>query len=221
MTPGKYSRFIPSIFKEAEDEVSFMERYFKIFEHILKGIDNEGIKESDVDRFDIIPYLFHPGFSFLFDEKEKDFLPIIEEEQARRFRSLFSTDMNDFLVFLGGWIGLALKENWDIETKREIIAKMIPLYRKRGTKKGLEEYLKIFTRSDVSIIEEVVSFQVGIRSHIGINTLLGGLPPDHFMVNITLPESDKEIQSKRKAIEEIINAEKPIHIRYILNIKYI
>ncbi len=215
---GKYSRFIPSIFKEAKNQASFMEQYFKIFEHILTGINDDELEESDVDRLDIIGCLFHPRFAFLFDKGEKAFLPRIEEEN-KRFRSFFSADMDDFLVWFAGWMGLVLKENWDIQTKREIIAKIIPLYRIRGTKRGLEEYLKIFTRTDVIIFEEVESFRVGVSSHVGKNTILGGLPPNYFIVNINLPESDTENQRKRKIIEEMINAEKPAHTSFRLNLR--
>ncbi|HEY9245504.1 MAG TPA: phage tail protein, partial [Candidatus Methanoperedens sp.] len=177
-------------------------------------------EESDEDRFDMISCLFHPRFTFLFDKRDKTSIPRIEEEHNKRFRSFFSTGMDDFLIWFAGWMGLALKENWDLHTKREIIAKIIPLYRIRGTKKGLEEYLKIFTESDVEIIEELVSFQVGISSHIGKDTRLGGLPPNHFMININLPASDIESR-KREILEEIINTEKPVHVSYNLNIKYV
>jgi len=43
MSQGKYSHLVPSIFKEARDEASFMERYLKIFEDIL---EDEGKKEN-------------------------------------------------------------------------------------------------------------------------------------------------------------------------------
>lgn len=221
MTTGKYSRFVPSIFKEAEDEASFMERYFKIFEHIFKGNNFDDMKEVDADSIDIISGLFHPRFTFLFDMEKKDFLPLLEEEHKKRFRRFFSVDMDDFLIFIAGWMGFFLKENWDIETKRKIIAKLIPLYRIRGTKKGLEEYLKIFTNNEVEILDEIKPFQVGVISQVGKNTIIGGLLPNYFIVNITLPESDSENESKRRIIEEMINSEKPLHIRYGLNFKYI
>ncbi len=221
MRKGKYSGFIPSIFKEAEYEASFMERYFKIFEDILKGIENDGIEKIEADKLDVVPDLFYPGFTFLFKDREKVFLPGIEEEAASNFRKFFRTDMEDFLDFLGGWMGLVLNKNWDIDTKREMIARIIPLYRIRGTRRGLEEYLRISIHNDVEVIEEKEAFQVGIISHVGKNTLIGGLPQNYFIVNITMPESDSRNDSKRRIIEEMIDKEKPLHTRYGLNIKYI
>lgn len=190
MKQGKYSRFVPSIFKEAKDEASFMERYLKIFEHILNGIGDDGVKETDVNRHGVIQQLFDPG-----------------------------TISEDFLAFLGRWMGLALKENLDVETKRRIIANIIPLYRMRGTKNGLEEYLKLCTGYDVEIIEEIKSFQIGKTSHVGKDTILGGLPPNHFIVNVKIPGYDTDIHTIRLIIKELIDQEKPLHTRYLLNFK--
>ena len=185
MSPGKYSRLVPSIFKEARDEASFMERYLKIFEDIL---EDEGKKENKQNN-EIIPHLFNPDY--------------IRE---------------DFLSFLWGSMGLIFRENWDIKTKREIISRIIPLYRIRGTKRGLEEYLKICTGYNVEIIEEVKCLQIGIVSHVGKDTILGGLPPYHFIVKVNIPGHDTDFQTKRLMIEELIDNEKPIHTKYSLNI---
>ncbi len=217
---GKYSRFIPSIYKEAEKDASFMERYFRIFEDILDGIDIDRIEKDDIGRIDIISGLFHPGFTFLFDNKIRTFIPPLEEKHVKKFRDLFSTDMDDFLAWFAGWMGLSLKENWDKQTRRAILAKIIPLYRIRGTKRGLEEYLKICTGYSVEIIEELKSFQVGITSHVGIDMILGGLPPYHFIVNVIVPGKDDILLSKRKMIEELINMEKPAHTTFKLRINY-
>ncbi len=188
MRQGKYSGFVPSIFKEEKDEASFMERYLKIFEHILAGIGDKGINKGDTNRFEVIQTLFHPG--------------LIRE---------------DFLIFLGKWTGLTLKENWNIETKREILAKIIPLYRIRGTKRGLEEYIKMCTGDSAEIIDEMKTLQMGITSHVGTDTILGGLPPYYFIVNVKTPGS-VDIQAKKLILKELIDQEKPMHTRYSLNI---
>ena len=220
MRPGKYSRFVPSIFKEAEDEASFMERYLKIFEDILNGNNISSVENDNSDRLDMISGLFHPGFTFLFDNNNRDLVPALEGVQHNKFNKFFSADMDEFLAWLSGWMGLSLKENWDIQRKREVIAKIIPLYRIRGTKKGLEEYIRICTGYNVEIIEEVESFQIGKTSHVGKDTIIRGIPPYHFIVNVTLPGSQKDGRNKR-LIKELIDEEKPIHTNYTLNIIYL
>lgn len=218
MSSGKYSRFVPSIFKESEDEASFMERYLKIFEDVLNGNNTTGVTEDESDRLDLISGLFHPGFTFLFDSNSRDFVPALEKIHYNKFKTFFSADMDEFLGWLAGWMGLSLKENWDIQRRREVIAKIIPLYRIRGTKIGLEEYLKICTGYEVEIIEEVEPFQVGKISHVGKDTIIGGYPPYHFIVNVTVPGPQKDSRNKRLIIKELIDEEKPIHTNYTLNI---
>lgn len=202
MSSGKYSRFVPSIYKESKDDASFMERYLKIFEDILNGNNITGGKDDESDRLDLVSGLFHPDLDH------------------KKFKNFFSADMEEFLAWLASWMGLSMKENWDIQRRREIIAKIIPLYRIRGTKKGLQEYLKICTGYDVEIIDEVEGFQVGKTSHVGIDTIIGGIPPYHFIVNVTVKGSGKDSQNKRLIIKELIDEEKPVHTKYTLNIKY-
>lgn len=221
MRSGKYSRFVPSIFKEPEDEASFMERYLKIFEDILNGNNMTGVINDESNRLDMISGLFHPGLDFLFDNTTGASIPDLGEAHHRKFKNFFSADIEEFLGWLAGWMGLSLKENWDIQRRREVIAKIIPLYRIRGTKRGLEEYLKLSTGYDVKIIEEVASFQVGKISHVGKDTILGGIPPFHFIVNVNMPGSENEHLNKKLMIKELIDEEKPVHTNYTLNIKYI
>ena len=219
----KYSRFIPSIYKEAGNEASFMERYLKIFEDILRGINPERMEESS-DRLDMISGLFHPGFTFLFDENTRDFILPIDDQHNKKFRDFFSIDLDEYLVWFAGWMALSLKENWDRQTRREILSKIFPLYKIRGTKKGLEEYLKLCTGYNgygVEIIDDVKPFQVGRTSHVGKDTTVGGLPPDHFIVNLTIQKSDNSVPDNREMIEELINMEKPVHTTFKLNIKYV
>jgi phage tail-like protein len=228
---SKYMKFLPSLFHEPleDEDVPFIERYITIFEKILSGIEDDHIggKKGIEEMIDIIPHLFHPQSSFLFDEI--DSTPSSEPESTN-FSSYFGADrhketlmdgsLEEFLGWLASWMALDLKENRDIQKKKEVIAKIIPLYRMRGTKRGLEEYLKIYVGDDINIIDEMELFQVGVSSHVGVNTIIGGFPPYFFIVNIQLPESDlKSIEDKRKTIEEIIDSEKPVHTEYWLNIK--
>jgi phage tail-like protein len=90
------------------------------------------------------------------DESSKEFL--------QRFLSLFETfftdvdeeiisftkftDSNatpdDFLPWLASWLALSIDENWTNKAIRELIKRAPALYRKRGTRKGLEEIMLIY-----------------------------------------------------------------------------
>ncbi len=210
-----YERYLPSVLlHETKDKTSFLEGYLRIFECILSGIEESELngKKGLEKMIDAVDDLFYPEFSFLYKDND-----IPAKSEIESFNQYFSTDMDEFLAWFAGWISLVLKKDWDFEKKREMIKKIIPIYKKRGTKKGLEEYLQLLEGKNVNIVDEDDSFQVGIHSHVGINTRIGG--PYFFVVNIEIPEYDlKNIRDKRRALEELINKEKPVHTDYLLYI---
>jgi phage tail-like protein len=193
-TGRTYMQFLPSVFhEEVKDEKRpFIERYLKIFERILSGIEDGELKgkKGIAEMLDIISDIFHPRFSFLFDETEKRFLPPLKKNEKNIFKNYFRADvdvddfLNEFLRWLASWMALVLKEDWELEKKREVIARIIPIYRMRGTKRGLEEYLNIYVGKHISIIDEVEPFRVGVTSCIGKKARIGGLPPYFFIVEV-------------------------------------
>jgi phage tail-like protein len=52
-----------------------------------------------------------------------------------------------FLPWLASWVALSLRDDWNEATKRRFIGRMVPLYRKRGTKEGLKELLELYVRA--------------------------------------------------------------------------
>ncbi|MGB9939416.1 phage tail protein [Methanosarcina sp.] len=229
---SSYMKFLPAIFDETEfEENSFIGRYLKIFEKILSGIDDEYLdkKKGLGEVLDVIPELFHPRFSFLFGKKNEDFLPLLGDKELETIERYFGferwdnekTDfLDDFLTWLASWVDLVLQEDWDLQKKREIIARIIPIYRMRGTKKGIEEFLRIYVGGNIEIFE-TPAFQVG-SSHVGVNSLVGkGIMPYDFTVIITLPkryQEESEYCKVLKNIKDILDLEKPAHTTYNLRV---
>ncbi len=148
------------------------------------------------------------------------------EKKLDRIHTYFDPDTtpHDFLKWLAGWVALTLKEGegWDEQKKRRLITQIVPLYKIRGTRKGLEEYMKIYVGEDVKIFirEFLQPFQINVASTIGVDTMLGEGPPYYFQVYMELPAPDRVmLAKKRKAIVNIINQEKPVHTYYDLKIK--
>ena len=196
---SKYLQYLPSIYQRGKEDSSqvFLGNFLKAFEKIFSGI-NDGVSidgkpvEGIEEILDNIHYYFDPG-----------------ETPA------------EFLKWLAGWVALTLKESedWSEPKKRELISQIVPLYQKRGTKEGLEEYLKIYVKADVSIVDELGPLQVGVLSKVGVDTVIGGLPPHFFIVDVTLPVPDpKAMEKKKRAIEELIDIEKPAHTYYRTNV---
>lgn len=195
--PGSnYLRFLPAVFhdgsKDGGSSGLLLERYLKIFETIISGIEDdesEG-KKGIAETLNIISDIFHPRFSFLFDDAEKSFLPPLKDNEKTHFKNNFRQDtdidefLDEFLRWLAGWTALVLKDDWELEKKREIIARIIPIYRMRGTKRGLEEYLRIYVGKRINIIGDAKQFQVGTTSYVGKKARVGGFPPYFFIVEV-------------------------------------
>lgn len=231
---SSYMNFLPAIFDETEfGETSFIERYLKIFEKLLSGIDDGCLdgKKGLGEVLDITPKFFHPCFSFLFEKVNGDFLPPIRDDELKTIKRYFGLEswdnekskdfLDDFLTWLASWMDLVLREDWDLQKKREVIARIIPIYRMRGTKKGLEEFLRIYVGGNIEIYE-TSTFRVGC-SQVEVNSLIGeGIKPYFFTVIATLPKTHQEVENKNSGIianiEEIINLEKPAHTIYTLRV---
>ncbi|TFG44135.1 MAG: hypothetical protein E4H43_00795, partial [Bacteroidia bacterium] len=190
----KYLHYLPAVFQgEIKDaNVPFTARYLRIFEKIISGVDDgelEG-RKGIVELLDIIADIFHPRFSFLFDTAEKRFLPPLTSDTKALLTRYFGYEvdvdefLDEYLKWLAGWTALVLKDDWDLSKKREIIARIIPLYRMRGTKRGLEEYLKIYVGKQITILDNVDPFRVGVSSRVGRKARIGGLRPYFFIVEV-------------------------------------
>lgn len=197
-TGSNYLRFLPAVFHEGSKDGGspspnlLLERYLKIFEAIISGIEDDELNEKKgiAETLNIISDIFHPRFSFLFDDAEKSFLPPLKDNEKTHFKNHFRQDtdidefLDEFLRWLAGWTALVLKDDWELEKKREIIARIIPIYRMRGTKRGLEEYLRIYVGKRINIIGEAEQFQVGTTSYVGKKARVGGFPPYFFIVEV-------------------------------------
>ena len=59
------------------------------------------------------------------------------------------------LPWLACWVDLALDPTWPIERRRDLVKSAAELYRWRGTRRGLTEYLRIYTASMPEISEYI------------------------------------------------------------------
>lgn len=85
----------------------------------------------------------------------------LDEVLAPVFSSLDNLDAyldpdlapEDFLQWLGEWVGMPLEETWPAERRRAVLAEAVGLYRVRGTARGLAAYLQLLTGAQVEIEE--------------------------------------------------------------------
>jgi phage tail-like protein len=169
-------------------------------EEILGGAVQQGSAEkvlAGIERY------FDPGADYPTDpNKLKD----------------YNRAPSEFLGWLAGWVALTLREDWSDEHKRKFIANAAQLYRLRGTKAGVTQFVQTFTGLPVEIFEETGEFQVGVTSRIGVDTLVGGGAPFFFRVRAT--SSDPlGLQKQTDMLTALIELQKPAHTSFSLELQ--
>jgi phage tail-like protein len=121
------------------------------------------------------------------------------------------------LPWLASWVDLALDPAWPLERRRELVKNAADLYRWRGTRRGLSEYLRIYTGTLPTILEYIPGMILDAKTQLGVNTLLGSSGTGHhFTVILDVPANS---QIDVKVIREIIESQKPAHTIYTLEIR--
>ncbi len=153
------------------------------------------------------------------------------EQQIDHIPYYFDPDFipSELLPWLATWVDLTLNDNWPEEKRRRLIKEAVFLFRKRGTKAGLAEYLEIYTGSRPQIVEHRAhNFVLGTGARLGPGVALGKLNTPHtFTIKLELPpiangrelDADRKEWERRRTIETIIESEKPAHTAYTLDIE--
>lgn len=238
-----YLELLPAVYRgafrgpkgEAADPAQ-LGLYLKIFERILtQPAEMESLEPRSLgEMLDALPDILYPGFYFLLRE-ERDFVrpmslePGFDSLEKERFETYLRLDgafepwLDELLDWVAGWIGLVLHRNWATDKKREVIAKILPLYRRRGTRGGLEDLLHLYFDRKVKIIDESPrpGFRVGRSSRPGGRATVGGFPPYYFIAAVALKETDRPIvRDLLKSLNSVIESEKPAHTRFNLALRW-
>jgi phage tail-like protein len=183
-------------------------------------------------------YLRHLPALYQSDELMGRFLMLFEsfwapvEGQIDHLPLYFDPKMTppDFLPWLASWFDVILDQRLSEEQQRRLVQSAASLYRRRGTKQALQEYLEIYTGEPVEIIEHRAhDFRLGTEARLGPGVALGtGNRPHTFTVILSLPpipssvggkkEQARQEQERRRTLEAIIETEKPAHTTYTLRI---
>ncbi len=106
------------------------------------------------------------------------------------------TSPASFLSWLAGWLDLSFNQHWPETRRRRLLAEAIDLYRWRGTSYGLERIIEVCTDITPQVTDNPAQ-------------------PYMFDVKITLPKGG---DTDRQLIEELIQAHKPAHAGYRLEV---
>jgi phage tail-like protein len=198
-TAKAFLQYLPAIYQEDP----FIGQWLAAFEKVLLG------------RNDGFPYPPLEGVKYPAEGLE---------ETVAGLATLFDPQQTpeEFLSWLSGWTALSLRADLEVAKQRDFIAKIIQLYRRRGTNKNLEELLMIFTAgiAGPTVTEFETALEIGKHSAIGKDTRLGDGPPHFFRVTISLQKGIKDLPRERARLGEIVSSlielEKPAHTHYAL-----
>jgi phage tail-like protein len=201
---GQLMNHLPAIYQASDD----LRVLLSIFEAVLLGPedkdrDKEG-KGVSHDRTKGLAEII-TGISLLFDP---------------------AGTPREFVPWLSRWVALSDAGGLSLERQRRLLARIVPLYAKRGTREYLEELLRFHTPegSIIKISEEgPAGFRIGEAS-VGIDTQLGGDRPYWFSVHIRIVRPDEEPGGRHGRLEQrirhVIDLAKPAHTLYELQCEY-
>jgi|SRR5436190_1883415 len=146
------------------------------------------------------------------------------EETIAGIASLFDArnTRTEFIPWLAGWVALGLRADWTVAQKRDFLANIVSLYRRRGTRENLADLLRIYTGLTPVITGfDDTDFQIGVHSTIGKDTWIEGSPPHRFHVSVTMPNPDPQTLLRQTQIATaLIDLQKPAHTTYDLHVVF-
>lgn len=108
----------------------------------------------------------------------------------------------DFLGWLGGWVGVTLPDGWPADRKRVTVARAVQLYRSRGTVAGLREQVEVVTGGQVEVIDSGgVSWSV---------TPTDPDPTDGPWLHVRVSDADESTDAS--TVDSVVAAAKPAHV---------
>jgi phage tail-like protein len=199
---------LPALFQEDAEPgaPTFLGRLLLAFEHVLTGlgdIDDPGLEEVLDGTVDPASGRTLAGIERYFDPGVRTGGTVLAPEQCAPA---------EFLEWLAGWVAVELRGNMSEPQRRDLIARAATLYSMRGTRQGLEQLIAVETGLRAQITDASTSQQPGAPD-------VSGRGPHFFHVHVTLPGgSIDSIRRQRKIVEAILDAEKPAHTWYELEL---
>jgi phage tail-like protein len=210
---SSYLTYLPALFQEVgPDGTSGLGRFLLAFEEVLTGLGGAA----------------RPGLEEILDGTlkktgQQTWAPD-PETGVQRYFTPGPGDVPDdrrapkeFLEWLADWVALTLQPGWGDDEKRRLLARIVPLYAKRGTPAGLLDFLATYTGMGVEVLECREPFQVGGKTAaVGGTFPLGEVPAHYFTFRVVLAGDPNLLALKKQIALKIVEQEKPAHTWYDL-----
>jgi phage tail-like protein len=122
------------------------------------------------------------------------------------------------LPWLGSCVGIELDENWPLDRRRQLVAWAVRLHRWRGTRRGLREYLRLYTGRTPLIVENFDGMRLDQDARLGTTTRIGrGSPRPHWITVTVLADDPAALDEQ--VLRRIIETQKPAGVGYTLEVR--
>jgi phage tail-like protein len=122
----------------------------------------------------------------------------------------------EFLPWLSSWVAFVLDETWSVEKRRRLIREALELYRWRGTIRGIQGFVEIYTGIVPEIVEPFnACWQVGVRSTVGEDTKVYEIGEDPHCFSVIVNSFEELAPQEKQKIVDIVEHEKPAHTKVI------
>jgi phage tail-like protein len=142
---------------------------------------------------------------------EPSLWPVVETlDSFAAYLDPFTTG-EEFLRWLGGWLDIALDETWDVDRRRRLVASAVALYRWRGTRRGVREYLTAYLGTMPEVVDDV---QEAVE--VADEPSVGGEPTaPMFRVIVDGPADEADL----RRLHAIVQLAKPAHAGYRIEVR--
>lgn len=125
--------------------------------------------------------------------------------------SAFQDWLNQFLAWLGAMVDLTVEETWDIDKRRTVIARIMALYRLRGTPQGLGFLLNLLLDLPLTVTYVTVDHDGGTVTHTGrvTVTVLNPQPPGVSVTDTVIPGTTFMVQDTATQVMPLVSGYAP------------
>ena len=184
------------IINEETDRLGILTVYIGV-KSIIRNLPSNFQKNESLKNFLMIFQHFNSEFDMKLDNIHDVFNPMATDRK--------------FLFWLSSWFSLELGTDLPELSYRQLIKEIVPLYRWRGTKYGLQRLLEIISGFKPEIIEGYV--EAGLEITDSIDFYFTESDDAYSDIGICFPVSQKSLgRSIVKTIFSIVEKEKPAHI---------
>ena len=166
------------------------------------------------------PHPLGPALPGIYQEDDftQRFVGALDEVLAPIFGTLDNFDSyldpslapDDFVAWLGTWVGAMLDDSWSVDRRRAVVASAVDLYRMRGTAASLAAQIEIHTGGSVEIVENG-----GTAWSVDADGELPGSPGPAMIVRVHVPDP-KTVDVAR--LETLVAAAKPAHVAHRIEV---